>query len=314
MSLTLKLDNYLSNNLVESANLDADSLAAATTLTLRSNQGLAAADFILVGLPGSEQAEIATIQALSGAAGLTFATGLKYPHSRFDPVNKLFGDKIKLYRAANVDGSQPADGSFSLLTTLALDPDQAMTTYTDSSGGAGFWYKYNYFNSTSSAETDLGDATAIRGRTYYCTIDDVRQKAGLQNNKWVTDNTIASARAAAQAEVDSELGGLYTVPFTQTPINALISTVTAQLAAGLLLTDDYGVNAAGTSKDGDAKLIGARALLARIKTKELILTDLKGSEIDNNAGTVQSWPDATTATTDEASAGGDHLFRISHTY
>lgn len=317
MSVTLKIDNFSSNNLGEQTVLDAVVNVGDTTITLRSNQGYLANDFFIISTPGSEATDLLKITALVGKTQFTLASPAQYLHQRFDPVVKIFGDKIKIYTATNVNGYQPADTSFTALAgaVFAIDPDQLSTSFTDLNGDSTVWYKYTYINSLSLVETALADTGASRGNGLnYCSTDLVRNKASLQNNRWISDGQVADARKTAQSEVDSTLVGAYTVPFT-TPINDLIKDTTALLAAGILLTSAYGQNSTGTVKDGQQKMKDARTILQRILDKELILTDITGLQTNTgNANTIQSWPDNTTAGLEEKQSGGDHLFRINHIY
>lgn len=317
MSVTLKLDNYPSLNVKETSKLSVDANPTATSLTLLNNNNIALNDPMLIGSPGSETAEIRMVQSATGAT-IVVTDALTLAHRAFDPVTTLIGNQLKVYRAANVDGTQPADGSFAVFSgsTVAIDPDQISTTFTDQAGSSAYWYKYTFVNSVTLTETSLADSLAVRGGGYavYCSVDDIRQQASLTNNKWISDAAVSEKRTIAQAEIDAALVGLYVVPFVA-PINALIANITAMLAAGLLLTDSYGQNTTGTSQNGKQKLTDARALLLRVSTKDLILTNVLGvGTAQDDANTVQSWPNNSTADADESQSGGDHLFRISHRF
>lgn len=318
MSTTLKISNFPSLNRLEISSLNADTPANTSALTLESNQGYAVNDFIILGVQGGEAVDLVKVQALTGNTGITTVSPTKYPHYRFDSATKLFGDQIKIYTAPNVNGLQPADSQFTALAggLFNIDPDQASTQFTDAVGDSSKWYKYTFVNSVSLAETNLADVAASRGGAYanYCTVEDIRQRAGLQSNRYIADTELDSKRVIAQAEIDAKLGGLYVVPFLA-PINALISEVAAELAAGLFLTTNHSANSSGTARDGEAKLKNARDILDRIKAKELILTDATGVSTDvPTSGTVTSWPNSTTADLDESDAGGARMFRISHRY
>ncbi len=99
-------------------------------------QGIAASDKIYLGPLASETSEIATVFSTAGK-NVTFTTDLTNEHRRFESVTKLFGDQIKVYRAANVDGNIPIDASFSQIGSATdIDPDQTFTIFTDGSGEA----------------------------------------------------------------------------------------------------------------------------------------------------------------------------------
>lgn len=305
MSQTLRLNNFNSANIVEETVLDADA-ALGTALTLKDNQGFIAADYILIGQRGGENSELRIVDAPnSNLTGLTITAATKLLHSRFDQVTKLFGNKMRIYRAANVDGTQPADASFSLVDTIDIDPDQMTTEWTDATGTAAHWYKRTFYNSTSTGETPLGDAIAYRGgednNLYYANTDEVRQKAGLQNNKWITNEKVIEKINAAQSVINATLIGLYTVPFTS-PINPLINEITQLLAAGYLLSQES--TNSSTQAKGKALIDEGNAWLSKLDKRELKLTGMTGSDesaTSTGTGGYSGWPNATTGTdpTDE---------------
>lgn len=315
MAQTLTLDNYLPLNLLEATQLDADSIVGATTLTVRNNQDYSVNDKILIGAVGTENCELAIVSAVTGNASLTIGA-TKFPHKRFDQVTKTFGDKAKIYTAPNVSGLAPADSAFTtLLTTLTLDTDNFYTQYTDSGGSSSFWYKYTYFNSQSSAETAIANSLAVRGGNIgnYCSIDDIRDEAGLRNNPYITDVMIDLRRRDAQGEIDASLSGLYTTPFVA-PINALISKVTRLLSAGFIMTKNFGPMVALNTDNGTSKIKEARDILTQLNTKNLVLTDTAGNDISvqsSDSGIFTGYPNNSTATDDPSVGGGERMFRVS---
>ncbi len=317
MAQTLSIDNYTSLNLLESTQLDADAAASASSLIVRNNQDFAINDFIVLGSLGTERCEKLTVLSVTGSTTIAPLVATKFAHLRFDALQKLFGDKIKVYTAPNVDGSVPADSAFTtLLTTLTIDIDNQYTNYTDNGGSSAFWYKYSYFNSISSAETSVAATVAVRGGNLgqYCSIDDIRDEAGMKGNTYITDVTIDKYRQEAQDEINGTLAGLYTIPFIA-PINNNIEQAAKLIAAGLLLKKDYGVMVSSGNKDGQNKVDEGRKLLQRINTKDIILLDVLGRDLlVPNAGGVTSWPNNTTDAADANAGGGGRLFRISNRY
>lgn len=300
MAQTLKIANFNALNIVETSKLDADSIIGATSLTLQYNDNFSANDYLYLGRLGSEAGELCVLASLSGSQGIVLSSpGTTKPHSRFDDITSLYGNKLKLYRAANVDGTLPADGSFSLVgSPIAIDFDQVQTTVNDPTGGDGYWYKATFFNSTSNNETALASSEGVRGGSIgnYCTIEQIRKRAGLQGNRWINDADLDVSRQAAQVEINSNLIGLYTIPFT-TPINQMIRNITIDMAAGMALLGDYGPTVVLDTTNGQKKLDDARALLARIKDKELILPNTIGaSTAISGANSINAWPDQTTGT------------------
>lgn len=138
MATTLQADSFAPANTKERAVLDADVAAGLQSLTLKSNQGLAVGDFLYLGTLAQEGCEKAVIQSLTGATGVTLTAALAFAHKRFEPVTAVLGDQVHFYRAANVDGTVPADNAFAaILSPADIDPDQPSTYRTDSTGGPG---------------------------------------------------------------------------------------------------------------------------------------------------------------------------------
>lgn len=318
MPAKIRINNFDSSNIIEKAILDADSVIGATTLTLKNSQNFNVNDYALVGAQGGEKSELKAISAVNAdQITVTLSTATKEAHNRFDQVTTLFGNQIKIYRASNVDGTIPADNQFTLLTTLGIDPDQLYTDYTDATGSSTYWYKFTYYNSTALTESNLADAIAVRGSGYgnYCSVDEIRFESGLKNNRWITDADIDFYRKSAQAEIDGSLTGTYTVPFT-TPINPLIAEITRKLAAGFILTKNYGPLATLNTNNGTTKITEARALLDKLNKKTITLTDVVGNSLVNStdAGNFNAWPDTTTETADPTVGGNPRMFRVSDRY
>lgn len=303
MSQTLNINNFGPTNLVQQTRLSAVTPASSATLGVLNNAGISANDFIAVGTLGSDTTELLTVQSITGENTITPTAHSTLDHAAYDYVNKLFGNKIKVYRAPNVNGLQPDDTDFASIATIDIQIDRAYTQYTDATGDNTFWYKFTYFNSTLSSETNLADSKSVRGGSTgdYCSIYDIREEAGFKNAPYVTDPMIDAKRQAAQDEINGTLHGFYTVPFTA-PINPFISDICRRLAAGLLLIEQYSAISATSTANGTAKVTAARADLQALAMKEKVLVDTTGASMaqPGSTGGVSSWPDATT----DATSGG----------
>lgn len=312
MSVTLEIDNYPQLNIKESTSLAADLNAAATSLTLKNNESIVAADYLLVGRRGSETAELRTVASATGAT-IVVTDAITLHHDIYEDVTALFGNKIRIYRAANVNGTAPADASFTLLAPVDIDPDQMSTTYTDPDGTAGYWYKYTYYNSTSTAETDLNQTIAVRGGGIgqYETIDNIRSSAGFENNRNITSHYIDGFRRSAQDQINGQLAGVYSIPFTA-PINSFISQITKSLAAGHIKLDQFGQ----TNEEGNSMIAWAEAQLEKIRSGEFTLTDEAGNTLPkpNGGGTLPGTGQGFSGYPNDADQDGGFRFRSTDRY
>lgn len=292
MSQLLRPTNFDAINLAEKTELSADVASSQKDAGVISAQGIVADDFFVIGNLGAELSELSQLDTKSGNT-LTAVANYANAHKRGDELTKLFGDKIRLYRAANVDGSAPADGSFSLVTTIDIDVDQQYSEYTDPTGGDDYWYKKTYYNSQSTSETQIADSIAIRGGNYgyYVTAEEVQNEAGLKNNRWIPSSIYQEKLQFAQSEVNGSLKiGGYTLPLTTIP--KIVKNATLLLAAGYVLVKDYGVSSSGTTKDGEAKIQQARDLLMKIEAGDEVLIDDSGNAM-GQSNKVAGYPDST---------------------
>ena len=284
MPTTLAIESFSENNIRERSKLSEGADIGAQTLTFESAEGFADGDTIYVGELSREGCEKAVIASVNDAMTVTLSQPLSLRHGRYEAVSSVVGDKIHVYRAANVDGTVPTDAAFSVLATREIDPDQLSTYFTDPAGNSNYWYRYTYYNEISLAETDLDDSDARRGDDFghYASLGEIRKEAGFENAFNLSDTVVDQQRRAAESEINTALASKYSVPFS--PVPEIIHTLTVQLAAGLLLQNAY----RGTDRGKD-KLKAARDLIKALQTGDQTITDENGSAITSGEG-ISSWP------------------------
>lgn len=291
MSELLTAENYPVWNILQQTVLNADANSGQATVVVQAPDGASPNGYALLGTKGKDTSQLLQIQSVTGTS-IVFTGNLNLKHYKNEPLIFLNANQIRFYRAANVDGSQPADGAFSAIATVTLAEDQLFTQTTDGSGGNGFWYKYTFFNSQTAAESSLSDALALRGGGFghYATVDDVRREAGFQNNPWVTDQFIFQKLISAESEVNASLmTGNYALPLLTTPDEVFNATIL--LAAGYLLLAEYGPEHTGTNKEGNQKILQAKGLLAKFESGKLQLVDNATKQPISKANSIQGYPD-----------------------
>lgn len=312
---TVKINNFSSVNILERSTLTADAAAGQAVLNLEGIQGVAANQYVLIGTAGSENTELKQILSVGGKQ-VTLTSNLANDHLQYDSVTVLYGNQLRVYRASNVDGTVPADGNFTVQTTINIDYDQPETEWVDTNGSEAYWYKAAFYNSTTLGVTDLAQSLGMRGGNYgnYCSIDDIRGESGFKNDRRFPDYYIDTYRRQAQDEINSELAGKYPVPFTS-PINSTIQRVAMVLAAGFLLSAQYQFANQNPTQE-HPKVTEARNKLKQIKAGGTTLVDQAGNSLATKADSTPliGWPNSNTAAADASQAGGERMFRVSDRY
>lgn len=295
MANTIRIDSFSETNVIERGELATNYVAESTELKLLSTQGFEAGQTIFVGFPGREGCESVILDAVADGTTLTLAEPLKLDHRVSESVTAVLGGSIRIYRAPNVDGSVPADEAFTVLVTRTIDPDQASTYYIDPDGSDAYWYTRTYFNPTTMAET--ARAEPFRGDPFnnYASLAEIRKEAGFERAFNLADSDVELQRRNAQAEINSSLSGVYTVPFS--PVPEIIRTLTIQLAAAFLLIAAYGDTATNKQKRDDA-----RKAINDYKNRDSTITDENGNAL-SNSDMVTGWPE-------EPSAESPRFFRM----
>jgi len=253
------------------------SAGSTVSIPVDNNNGFVADDFIVIGIPGTEKAELHKITAITGNTAIVVGT-LKFAHKAGEPITKYAFDKRKFYGCATIDGSYAeltTDGS-----PVEISVDNPTGTRLEYSGSTYLYFKSTYYNSETDTETDIADSEAIAGdqSNRYTTLYDIRVQAGLVNNPYIGDDRIEGKRLQAENEIDSVLFNKYIMPLSEVP--ALIKRLCTLLAAGYLDYEEYGPDGQGVKWLGEA-----RSILKDIKdgTRNLIASD--GTEIARKTNT-----------------------------
>lgn len=309
---TLKLSNYSEQNIVEQTQLTAIVNPSSNSLPVANTNDFTTG-FVLIGTIGSKTAEMVASTNPSSTTSIPLSVNTTLQHEQYEPVYALFGNQIRLYRAANVDGTQPANSAFTLLDTVTIDPNGTETLYTDADGGGDYWYKSTYYNSVTQSETDRTISEATRGyfTVNYCELSEIRQEAGFKYAAYIDDAQIDQKRQAAQDEINSALAEFYEVPL-QPPIPDNLKQICIRLAAGYLRKAQYSA-ISDPKTNGQDMVDDAELELDKLVIKERELMTKDGKSLAEPGGTGQAggWPDQTTATADPSQGGAPRYFRMS---
>jgi len=145
----------------EETRITADAVAGATTLYVENTSGLAANNLILLEKLGQENAEIVTISSITNKTTLV-CSSTSFAHSAGAKVFKIDYNQIKIYRSTT-----GINGTYSLYQTIPISVDQDITEFTDTSGTTTTYYKFSFYNSVSTNETDLSDPISAGGFVFH---------------------------------------------------------------------------------------------------------------------------------------------------
>ncbi len=219
----------------------ADDAAAGSNvdLTLTNTAGFAQPDYVRVGEPGTERAEICAInEAVVDGDPVRVAT-LRFAHEAGEPVVRLSYNKRKFY------GSLTKGGAYVELTDdgspLDIKVDDPLGTTLEYDGAEGYaFFKATYYNSVELTETDLADSEAVAGDQSgrYATLWSIRNKAGFEENAGIGDDRVERARKSAEGRINGKLAARYSLPLAEVPAD--VGECCRLIAAAALLFEEYG--------------------------------------------------------------------------
>lgn len=291
----------------EKTELAADiSTTGVVTASVTNNNNYDADDYCIIEEEGTENGEIVKIQGISGNTVITFAD-VKLAHKKGAKITKIRYNQRKFYGCATKAGTYVVIGS-----PATIEVDNPKGTYFEYTGTAYVYFKCTYYNSTTFEESDVDDALPVQAGDvgYYCSVYDIREEAGFQDNPYISDGRIHALRLQTESEVKGSVGSRYTLPLSEIP--EVVRLATKLIATGWLLHQEYGTDVEGTAKDGIAKVKEGRSLLKSIRNGGMILLDSDDAELAKTGERgLDGWPDETTKDAEDDDAGGDVNFRIS---
>lgn len=268
------------------------SAGSSVVVTVANVADFSVNDYVVVGLEGSQQAELTQVTAIFGQT-LTLAL-LTLAHELNEPVVKYRYNQRRFYGSTSATGSfLELTSSGSPLTIMVNDPQGTTLEYTGLEGYT--YFKATYFNSTTNDTTDLANSDAVLAdeSLRYCSIYAIRRQAGLTNNPYITDGDIEAYRKRAENEVDSWLSAKFIMPYTNASgieeIPAVLENITMLLAAGYMDYREYGRDGQGVKWLGEA-----RAILKALQGpggQTLIGSDHLEMQVVTNSQSVVGYPD-----------------------
>lgn len=277
MSQPLSIKSFRNENITERSELALDAPAGAEALLIEDTSGFLAGQTIYIGTPGLDGCERAVVLSVTDPTTLNLTSPLQLPHRCYESVLAVLGDRVRVRRAVNVDDRVPLIETFSPLASRGIQADRPDTYYTDSTGGAGYWYVLTNWNELTDEETPLDLRNAVRGDDFarYATLDAIRKEAGFENAVNLDDTTVDQQRRAAETEINSALSNSYTTPFK--PVPDAVRVLTEKLTAALLRFNAYG-------SKYQKMLDDARAAVQAYADQGATITDENGNSLSTTDG------------------------------
>ena len=149
---------------------------------------MAANDFLVIGLPGSEKTEIRKIQSISGNT-ITLTANLSNSHGENTNIAIIEYDQIELYK------STTENGTYALVsgTLVNLAIDEEYTELEDTGAISSDYFKIRYYNTHSASYSGYSDSISFGGFDRYALssiIDHALQLADDLKEKIVTRRMI----------------------------------------------------------------------------------------------------------------------------
>ena len=202
MALVIKVKNpQLPEH--EDTFLTAKYTAGGTSLTIKSNEGWAANEVLVIGHPGDEKCEQITIDSLTGNTTINLTGALKFDHSIDAPCFRSRWNQISLERKASGGAyAEITEGKF----TIEWDEKDGHSKIPVAAGVASDTYKWRFYNSASATYSDYSGELPGTGLTQFHAgylIEIVRYFGKIPAHLGITDLDILRSLNRGQREVDT---------------------------------------------------------------------------------------------------------------
>ena len=273
--------------LSERTTFSADEAASQTVLSVENAGNFSANDYIVLGEIGSETAEVRQV-ASTDVTSITISVVTSFTHTKDSNIQKLLYNQRKFYRCSTETGTYSHLASEGSPIDIQVDRPEG-TEFEDSTGTSASWYKATYYNETSGIETSLADAVATKAgdAEHYTSVYKIKNESGFRDNDYIGSDLVDRYRTEAEAQAEGAVASIYSLPFSSSP--KLFQHIVTLLAAGLLLSKEYGMEAdVEISKTGQRKIERAQELLEKIQNSTIVLIGEDGTELSKRTDVMAS--------------------------
>lgn len=181
--------------------LSADEAAAQTTLSVISGRNFSANEYVLVGNLGEEKAEIRKVSSQTDTTLVTDA--LLFAHSRGTKIQFIPYNQIVISRSTN------AGVDYTPLDAIDIRPDSSETYIQRTTDASTDYYKYRFYNSTStlySAYSDPVIATGFADNSVWSIKKRALSQLGEKIGDVISDEFLNEALWEGRRELDQDEG------------------------------------------------------------------------------------------------------------
>lgn len=181
----------------------ASNYTSGITLTVRNSEGFADGDIIVVGNPGEEQTEQASVASAPTSTTITIDSALNFSHNQGVPIYKVQYNQVSIER-------KPTGGSYAVivagLQNLEWDEKDGYSKVYVTEGEDTDTYKWRFYNSaTNTYSTYSGElpGTGLTAQYAGHMIEVIRMFAKLPAKSGLTDLQLLSMLNRGQKKIDS---------------------------------------------------------------------------------------------------------------
>jgi len=179
------------------------SYSSGTTLTVISSVGFSNDDIIVIGEPGEEKTEAATINGNPSINQITIDSALKFSHPKDTPVYLSRVNKVSWeYKT-----SKTGDANVIVGMPINIQWDKNFTEYSWTLGQASYYYRFRFYNSqtgdyTSYSDWILGSGFTLNSGGYM--LQNVRRITKDLDGKTASDDQIFRWFTEAQEIIQAQ--------------------------------------------------------------------------------------------------------------
>jgi hypothetical protein len=288
----------------------ADHEAGVTTINVKNSSQFEAGKYVILGREGDETSELRKIESTTDTT-LVIDSATVFAHYIDQICTQIDYNQRKLYsRATSI--ADWAEVSSDSPKDIAVDSPLG-TQFEDVAGISTTRYICTYYNEFSAVETSQDDAVVVTGTessVNLCSIGQIKNSAGWQDNPYISNSRIDEVRQQVQGEVWSRLHNRYSFPLTRN--SSFLQKIVVDMSVGYLFLDEYGQGVQNVALDGQKRLDDARARLEELATGAVDLYDEVTLEQQtlNPEDTIKFYPDDSTAVENSPENGDERIFSM----